>query len=340
MQQSNQTIPAPPVSADAHLLVTAYDTEGKPNSWECRSMTTALFHNRAGPALVDQTGSSYYINGVALTKLQWEICVRQNLTPQRTDTATGFFDSSGRMHAAGMPALISSNASEWYRNGVLSRTDGPAMEWISGRKDYYLDGVRLTKEQFEAWRDMGGAISFDTKKGAVFGWFGNKITAHPFPHTMPFSLYKKIKSKRPNTISKLPYLMSLGLRLPEALKIIIDATSEQIEACRWLYGAEQRQALFDEILSKWRGLSDEDFLDNMINSDVLERLPDRERRPEPQSPMPVCPTMPSEPEAPSDDFSASTAGFLAAAAAMFAVALFPKRARKQAKNKKFHEATK
>lgn len=39
----------------------------------------------------------------------------------------------------------------WYNNGELHREDGPAVEWPYGSKEWYLNGVELTEEEFNVW---------------------------------------------------------------------------------------------------------------------------------------------------------------------------------------------
>ena len=35
----------------------------------------------------------------------------------------------------------------WYLNGVLHRTDGPAIEYADGTKSWYLNDVKLTEQE-------------------------------------------------------------------------------------------------------------------------------------------------------------------------------------------------
>ena len=35
----------------------------------------------------------------------------------------------------------------WYKNGEWHREDGPAIEWIDGCKEWWLNGERLTEQQ-------------------------------------------------------------------------------------------------------------------------------------------------------------------------------------------------
>jgi hypothetical protein len=44
----------------------------------------------------------------------------------------------------------------WYKNGLLHREDGPAIDWPSGpgvgwSKRWFLNGVELSEEQFNQW---------------------------------------------------------------------------------------------------------------------------------------------------------------------------------------------
>lgn len=50
---------------------------------------------------------------------------------------------SGELHRTDGPALEFSNGTkEWYQNGKLHRTDGPAIEYINGTKYWYQNGKR------------------------------------------------------------------------------------------------------------------------------------------------------------------------------------------------------
>jgi hypothetical protein len=36
----------------------------------------------------------------------------------------------------------------WYLNGKLHREDGPAIEYLNGYKEWYLEGEQLTEEEY------------------------------------------------------------------------------------------------------------------------------------------------------------------------------------------------
>lgn len=38
----------------------------------------------------------------------------------------------------------------WHKNGKLHRTDGPAIEYANGNKEWWVEGKEYTKEEFLA----------------------------------------------------------------------------------------------------------------------------------------------------------------------------------------------
>ena len=50
----------------------------------------------------------------------------------------------------GLPAVEGSDGYKaYYEHGKRHRLDGPAVEYHNGRKEYWIDGERLTKEEFD-----------------------------------------------------------------------------------------------------------------------------------------------------------------------------------------------
>ena len=43
------------------------------------------------------------------------------------------------------------NSVYWYRDNLLHREDGPAIEGSSGEKQWFLNGVEYSKEEFNQW---------------------------------------------------------------------------------------------------------------------------------------------------------------------------------------------
>ena len=56
------------------------------------------------------------------------------------------------MHSAkeSYEVKVYGNHTKWYQNGHLHRTDGPAVEYAGGRKFWWINGVEITEEEFNA----------------------------------------------------------------------------------------------------------------------------------------------------------------------------------------------
>jgi hypothetical protein len=46
------------------------------------------------------------------------------------------------------PAVVTSSVSIWYNNDVVHREDGPAIEYTTGNKSWYINGTPMSEEQF------------------------------------------------------------------------------------------------------------------------------------------------------------------------------------------------
>jgi len=55
----------------------------------------------------------------------------------------------GKLHRIGGPARIHKDNMFWYKEGELHNLDGPAVIEKAGPKQYWIDGVRFTRKQFE-----------------------------------------------------------------------------------------------------------------------------------------------------------------------------------------------
>jgi hypothetical protein len=62
---------------------------------------------------------------------------------------TCYYNENNQYHRTDGPAIEwASGDKEWYVNGKRHRTDGPAIEWSSGTKEWWVDGFYLTEDQF------------------------------------------------------------------------------------------------------------------------------------------------------------------------------------------------
>ena len=65
----------------------------------------------------------------------------------------------------GYSIKITNYSIEWYRNGLLHRDDGPALEYDNGIKEWYCDGL--------LYRDDGPAIEY--ADGAKEWWQNDQL---------------------------------------------------------------------------------------------------------------------------------------------------------------------
>lgn len=56
---------------------------------------------------------------------------------------------NGLLHRTDGPAVEWANGDRgWYQNGKLHRTDGPAVEWANGVREWWIESKPLTEEEF------------------------------------------------------------------------------------------------------------------------------------------------------------------------------------------------
>jgi hypothetical protein len=62
---------------------------------------------------------------------------------------TYYVDAQYNYHRTDGPAVeYSSGEKHWYVNGKRHRTDGPAIEYSNGNKEWWVSGFQLTEEDF------------------------------------------------------------------------------------------------------------------------------------------------------------------------------------------------
>ena len=61
------------------------------------------------------------------------------------------YNSANQLHCDEGPAIEFATGDKfWYLNGLLHRTDGPAVEYANGSKEWYINGKELTEAEFLA----------------------------------------------------------------------------------------------------------------------------------------------------------------------------------------------
>ena len=61
---------------------------------------------------------------------------------------TRWYNSKDQLHRENGPAVeYTSGTKVWYIKGQCHREDGPAVEWAGGTKSWYLNGQQVTEAQ-------------------------------------------------------------------------------------------------------------------------------------------------------------------------------------------------
>ena len=133
-------------------------------------------HRTDGPAIEWADGSKlWYVNGRKLTeedfnsrhqaslKLAWEV---EDSTPViDLDGDTFWYNSAGDLHRTDGPAVEYANGDkEWYVNDKLHRTDGPAVEYADGIKGWWVNGRELTEEEFNRQHQASLKLAWEVEE--------------------------------------------------------------------------------------------------------------------------------------------------------------------------------
>ena len=60
-----------------------------------------------------------------------------------------YYNNADELHRTDGPAVEYSNGvKEWWQNGHLHRTDGPAVEYAFGTKFWYINNEGLTEDEY------------------------------------------------------------------------------------------------------------------------------------------------------------------------------------------------
>lgn len=60
-------------------------------------------------------------------------------------------NGKGLPHNENGPAWQHENDKEYFVNGKRHRVDGPAVEHEDGHKEWFINGIEYTKEEFQQW---------------------------------------------------------------------------------------------------------------------------------------------------------------------------------------------
>ena len=124
-------------------------------------------HRADGPAMDGPLGQGWYCNGkrhrddgpaiiFADGRILWYRKGRLDREDGPAVELPGgkkFWYRRGKLHRDDGPASEEPEQQRWWRDGRLHREDGPAIECADGTKEWFIDGVKLTAEQFAAFRE-------------------------------------------------------------------------------------------------------------------------------------------------------------------------------------------
>jgi hypothetical protein len=145
-----------------------------------------IIHNDQGPAIIytmrnGKKEEYYYLHGSKVSQSNFEKFKNNNHTTKNVKTSNHYFDTNsenytttivgneekrtysngkieylldGLRHRDNGPAYIADDVEKYYYNGKLHRIDGPAIVYKDNNASnlhefYYLNGDRLTKEEFD-----------------------------------------------------------------------------------------------------------------------------------------------------------------------------------------------
>lgn len=76
------------------------------------------------------------------------------------DGAVRHYNSSGKLHRTDGPAVETARGQlqAWYRNGVCHRTEGPAKIYSIGYKEWFLNGQRMSSQEFSRRISAGDCL--------------------------------------------------------------------------------------------------------------------------------------------------------------------------------------
>lgn len=145
---------------------------------------TALLHSESGPAL----GNDYYLDGVKLTREQWNQCLSYKLKPINSWGSLAFENRElddtfyCKRHNPGGPAYVNKNTIEYYLSGLSVPPEiypDMASEWRSGVKptvSYKEKTFKYFDKNGQAHRKYGPAIIDLSKDDPQYKWAWKGVT--------------------------------------------------------------------------------------------------------------------------------------------------------------------
>ncbi len=133
--------------------------------------------------IFDKNGNKYYVlinsqvdkskhnigNGLAGIKDKFyydgKLIHRENGPAVQETDGRNYWFKKGLNHREDGPAIEGLlNYKAWYKNGLLHREDGPAIQYPNGDKEYWVNGKKLSEEQFNLEKDLREILTNKEKK--------------------------------------------------------------------------------------------------------------------------------------------------------------------------------
>jgi len=135
-------------------------------------------HREDGPAIESCYGNKvWYLNGIKYTEEQW----KQELNKPKCEIDEyghkRWKNKEGQLHREDGPACEWTTGSKfWYLNGLCHREDGPAAVYANGEKYWYLNGINYSEE--ETWKKELNKPECTTDEKGNKKWYNKEGQLH------------------------------------------------------------------------------------------------------------------------------------------------------------------
>ena len=93
------------------------------------------------------------------------------------DGTIRYYNENKKFHRKNGPAVeYVSGSKEWWKNGKLHREDGPAIEYANGVKEWHLDGKEISEEEF--LKIMSNKPRKEVDQSGTIFYYNNKKQLH------------------------------------------------------------------------------------------------------------------------------------------------------------------
>ena len=122
-------------------------------------------HRTDGPACEYVNGKKiWFVNNKELTEQQFNDYMSFKSTMTVNSSGTKHWkNNKGQLHRVDGPAVEFVNGTkQWYINGKRHREDGPAIEWHHGTKKWFINGEPFSESDFNDYVNSKSTMTFDT----------------------------------------------------------------------------------------------------------------------------------------------------------------------------------